>query len=61
MAEIAALPAVRTHLANIGFSAAAGSPQQLQQTVRRTIGPWVGRKLRRKPMIVPVVLEADRS
>ena len=34
---------------------------QLQQTVRRTIGPWVGRKLRRKPMIVPVVLEADRS
>ncbi|KAA9393600.1 ribonuclease J [Kocuria coralli] len=30
---------------------------QLQQTVRRTIGPWVGRKLRRKPMIVPVVIE----
>ncbi|WP_417220750.1 ribonuclease J [Arthrobacter sp.] len=31
---------------------------QLQQVVRRTIGAWVSRKLRRKPMIVPVVLEA---
>lgn len=31
---------------------------QLQQVVRRTIGTWVNRKLRRRPMIVPVVLEA---
>ena len=31
---------------------------QLQQVVRRVIGTWVARKLRRKPMIVPVVLEA---
>lgn len=31
---------------------------QLQQVVRRTIGAWVSRRLRRKPMIVPVVLEA---
>ena len=31
---------------------------QLQQIVRRVIGSWVSRKLRRKPMIVPVVLEA---
>ena len=30
---------------------------QLQQIVRRTIGSWVNRKLRRKPMIVPVVVE----
>ncbi|GAB3845981.1 ribonuclease J [Nesterenkonia populi] len=30
---------------------------QLQQVVRRTIGSWVSRKLRRKPMIVPVVVE----
>lgn len=30
---------------------------QLQQVVRRTIGAWVSRKLRRKPMIVPVVVE----
>ncbi|MBB4734849.1 ribonuclease J [Micrococcus cohnii] len=32
--------------------------QQLQQVVRRTVGSWVNRKLRRRPMIVPVVLEA---
>jgi ribonuclease J len=31
---------------------------QLQQIVRRVIGSWVSRKLRRRPMIVPVVLEA---
>jgi ribonuclease J len=31
---------------------------QLQQIVRWVIGSWVSRKLRRKPMIVPVVLEA---
>ncbi|MDZ5076068.1 MULTISPECIES: ribonuclease J [Nesterenkonia] len=30
---------------------------QLQQIVRRTIGSWVSRKLRRKPMIVPVIVE----
>ena len=29
---------------------------QLQQVVRRTIGRWVGTKLRRKAMIVPVVI-----
>ena len=29
---------------------------QLQQVVRRTIGRWVGTKLRRKAMIVPVVV-----
>lgn len=31
---------------------------QLQQVVRRVIGTWVNRRLRRKPMIIPVVLEA---
>ena len=31
---------------------------QLQQVVRRTIGTWINRKLRRRPMIVPVVIEA---
>ena len=30
---------------------------QLSQVVRRTIGSWVGEEHRRKPMIVPVVLE----
>ncbi|MDN5670247.1 MAG: ribonuclease J [Renibacterium salmoninarum] len=31
---------------------------QLQQVVRRVVGTWVNRKLRRRPMIIPVVLEA---
>ncbi len=31
---------------------------QLQQVVRRVVGTWVNRTLRRKPMIIPVVLEA---
>jgi ribonuclease J len=30
---------------------------QLQQVVRRTVGSWVGDAHRRKPMIVPVVIE----
>jgi ribonuclease J len=31
---------------------------QLQQTVRRTIGRWVSNTHRRRPMIIPVVIEA---
>nr|WP_281352200.1 ribonuclease J [Phytoactinopolyspora alkaliphila] len=31
---------------------------QLQQTIRRTIGRWVGGRLRRRPMIIPVVVES---
>jgi ribonuclease J len=31
---------------------------QLQQVMRRIIGAWVSRRLRRKPMIMPTVLEA---
>ena len=30
----------------------------LQQVVRRTIGRWVNQSLRRRPMIVPMVIEA---
>jgi ribonuclease J len=26
--------------------------------IRRTIGRWVGQRLRRRPMIVPLVIEA---
>ena len=33
-------------------------PYQLQQTVRRVIGRWVSGKHRRRPMIIPVVVEA---
>ncbi|MGO4597869.1 ribonuclease J [Terrabacter sp. 2RAF25] len=32
--------------------------QQLQQVIRRTVGSWVGGKIRRRPMIIPVVLQA---
>ncbi len=31
---------------------------RLQQTIRRTMGRWVSSRLRRKPMIIPVVLDA---
>lgn len=33
-------------------------PYQLQQTIRRVIGRWVNKRHRRRPMIVPVVVEA---
>jgi ribonuclease J len=33
-------------------------PYQLQQTVRRVMGRWLNRELRRRPMIIPVVIEA---
>ncbi|HOF64267.1 MAG TPA: ribonuclease J [Dermatophilaceae bacterium] len=31
---------------------------QLQQIIRRTVGSWVGGKIRRRPMIIPIVIEA---
>ncbi len=31
---------------------------QLQQVIRRTTGRWVNQTHRRRPMIIPVVLEA---
>jgi len=31
---------------------------QLQQTIRRVVGRWVNNKHRRRPMIIPVVVEA---
>ncbi len=31
--------------------------QQLQQVVRRVVGRWAGTKLRRRPMIIPTVVE----
>ena len=30
---------------------------EISQIVRRTLGAWVGKKLRRRPMIVPIVIE----
>jgi ribonuclease J len=32
--------------------------QELEKVVRRAIGSWVGGKIRRRPMIIPVVIEA---
>ena len=31
---------------------------ELQQVVRRAVGGWVGRKIRRRPMIIPTVIES---
>ncbi len=31
---------------------------QLQQVIRRTVGSWVGSRLRRRPMIIPIVIDA---
>jgi ribonuclease J len=31
---------------------------ELQQVIRRTVGGWVGGKLRRRPMIIPMVIDA---
>jgi ribonuclease J len=32
-------------------------PHRLSQTIRRTVGKWVSDKHRRRPMIIPTVLE----
>jgi ribonuclease J len=31
---------------------------QLEQVMRRAVGSWVGGKIRRRPMIIPVVIQA---
>ena len=31
---------------------------QLQQIIRRTVGTWLGGRLRRRPMIIPIVIDA---
>jgi ribonuclease J len=36
----------------------ADDTYQLQQTIRRVIGRWVNNTHRRRPMIIPVVVEA---
>ena len=36
----------------------ATDTHQLQQVMRRVVGRWVSNKLRRRPMIIPVVVEA---
>lgn len=34
---------------------------KLQQIMRRTLGSWVARALRRKPMLVPVVADIAKN
>jgi ribonuclease J len=38
--------------------AGASDTHQLQQVVRRVVGRWASNRLRRRPMIIPVVVEA---
>jgi ribonuclease J len=40
------------------MSEGASDSYQLQQTVRRVVGRWVNNTHRRRPMIIPVVVEA---
>jgi len=53
----AILPKIKAALEE---SAASGSTDnhQLQQVMRRTLGRFAGTKLRRRPMIIPIVIEA---
>lgn len=43
---------------NASLAEGANDTYQLQQVIRRTIGRWVSDTHRRRPMIIPVVLEA---
>jgi len=51
-------PKIATALEEAVMGNTDHTTHQLQQVVRRVIGTWVNRKLRRRPMIIPVVLEA---
>jgi len=51
------LPDVRAAL-EAAAASGTGDVHQLQQVVRRVVGRWVSNRLRRKPMIIPVVVEA---
>jgi ribonuclease J len=39
-------------------SGGVGDTYQLQQVVRRVVGKWVNESYRRRPMIIPLVVEA---
>ena len=51
-------PKIAAALEEAVMASSEHTNHQLQQVVRRVIGTWVNRKLRRRPMIIPVVLEA---
>ena len=50
------LPRVEVAL-ELAITSGNRDPIQLQQIVRRTIGRWVNEEFRRRPMIIPVVVE----
>jgi ribonuclease J len=50
-------PMIAEALADAGRRG-VGDPHQLQQVVRRVVGRWASNTLRRRPMIIPVVVEA---
>ena len=52
------IPKINAALEEAVQNHADHTTHQLQQVVRRVVGTWVNRKLRRRPMIIPVVLEA---
>lgn len=51
-------PKISTALEEAVMSNKDHTAHQLQQVVRRVVGTWVNRRYRRRPMIIPVVLEA---
>ena len=50
------LPLITRALEDAGAQG-VGDTRQLQQVVRRTVGRWVSSTHRRRPMIIPVVIE----
>ena len=58
--DLALFDEVKGRIENALEGAVAGGmngTHQLSQVVRRTVGSWVGGEHRRRPMIVPVVIE----
>ena len=43
---------------NAALAEGTNDSYQLQQTIRRVVGRWVNNTHRRRPMIIPVVVEA---
>jgi ribonuclease J len=51
------LPRLEQALADAAINGVTDS-FQLQQIIRRTVGSWLGGRLRRRPMIIPIVIDA---
>jgi ribonuclease J len=51
------LPRLEQALADAAVNGVTDS-FQLQQIIRRTVGSWLGGRLRRRPMIIPIVIDA---